>query len=214
VDTSHTSLGGFLFEILERFAARIVHVQASDNRGVSDDHLAPGAGILDWPRIVTTLERIDFRGVLMLEVAGNGDIARHVGEVAAAARRVLVSPRVARGSPEACAEIGSERKAGMAASWAFWVGGALARFLQPCLHGVTIPASALKEEVDRPCIEVGSGSAAPTTRRFQIHRAALWLIYSLRPAPSPAGRPGVLRSRRGAVCPTCLQVERASSSGG
>lgn len=96
VDTSHTSLGGFLFEILERFAARIVHVQASDNRGVSDDHLAPGAGILDWPRIVTTLERIDFRGVLMLEVAGNGDIARHVGEVAAAARRVLVSPRMAR----------------------------------------------------------------------------------------------------------------------
>jgi sugar phosphate isomerase/epimerase len=89
VDTSHTALGGFLFDVLERFAERIVHVQASDNRGSSDDHLPPGAGNLDWKRIVATLERIGYAGVFMLEIAGDGDIPRHVHDAAAAARAVL-----------------------------------------------------------------------------------------------------------------------------
>lgn len=89
LDTSHTALGGFLFEVIERFAARIVHVQASDNQGATDDHLPPGAGVLDWRRIVASLEGIGYRGVFMLEVAGDGDIRGHVAATAAAVRRLL-----------------------------------------------------------------------------------------------------------------------------
>jgi sugar phosphate isomerase/epimerase len=89
VDTSHTALGGFLFDVLDRFAGRIVHIQASDNRGVADDHLPPGAGNLDWKRVVVALERIGYAGVFMLEVAGNGDIQQNVNAAAAAARAVL-----------------------------------------------------------------------------------------------------------------------------
>lgn len=89
VDTSHTALGGFLFDVLERFGPRVVHVQVSDNHGTSDDHLPLGAGNLDWGRVVATLERIGYAGVFMLEMAGGGDIARHVNEAAAAARAVV-----------------------------------------------------------------------------------------------------------------------------
>jgi sugar phosphate isomerase/epimerase len=88
LDTSHMSLGGFLFEIIERFGARIVHVQASDNRGVTDDHLAPGEGVIDWRHVVSALERVAYAGVFMLEVAGNGDVAGHVAKASAAARRL------------------------------------------------------------------------------------------------------------------------------
>jgi sugar phosphate isomerase/epimerase len=78
LDTSHTSLGGSLFEVIERFGDRLLHVQASDNRGHTDDHLTPGDGIIDWPRVLSALQRVRYEGVFMLEVAGDGDMAAHV----------------------------------------------------------------------------------------------------------------------------------------
>jgi len=88
LDTSHASLGGFLFDVIERFGPRLVHVQASDNQGASDDHLPPGDGVIDWPRVLSALERVGYQGIFMLEVAGNGDVAEHVGRAAASARRL------------------------------------------------------------------------------------------------------------------------------
>lgn len=89
VDTSHCSLGGFLFDAVARFGDRLVHVQVSDNRGVSDDHLPPGQGIIDWSRFRQALIGVGYRGVFMLEVSGDGDIGGHVRVVAEATRRVL-----------------------------------------------------------------------------------------------------------------------------
>jgi sugar phosphate isomerase/epimerase len=74
LDTSHCSLGGTLFESIARNAGRIAHVQASDNRGHTDDHLPPGTGILDWATIHRALEAAGFEGVYMLEVNGEGDL--------------------------------------------------------------------------------------------------------------------------------------------
>jgi sugar phosphate isomerase/epimerase len=78
LDTSHTSLGGSLFEVIERFGPRLVHVQASDNHGHTDDHLLPGDGVIEWPRVLAALQRVRYEGVFMLEVAGDGDLARRV----------------------------------------------------------------------------------------------------------------------------------------
>lgn len=89
IDTSHCSLGGFLFEALARFGRRLVHVQVSDNRGTFDDHLPPGEGVIDWPRFVAALDELQYPGAFLLEVSGDGDIEAHVQRAAAAARRVL-----------------------------------------------------------------------------------------------------------------------------
>jgi len=78
LDTSHTALGGFLFEVIERFGQRLVHVQASDNHGHTDDHLTPGEGAIDWARVLSALERVRYQGVFMLEVAGDGDVPASV----------------------------------------------------------------------------------------------------------------------------------------
>ena len=89
IDTSHCSLGGFLFEALARFGSRVVHLQVSDNRGSTDDHLPPGDGVIDWPRFRAALEGAGYGGVFMLEVSGNGDIATHIRRAVSGARRVL-----------------------------------------------------------------------------------------------------------------------------
>jgi len=92
LDTSHTSLGGFLFEVIERLGPRIVHVQASDNHGVTDDHLPPGEGGIDWAHVLSALERVGYRGGFMLEVAGNGDLFGHIARAAASARWLERAP--------------------------------------------------------------------------------------------------------------------------
>jgi sugar phosphate isomerase/epimerase len=89
VDTSHTSLGGFLLERLHRLGPRLVHIQASDNRGVTDDHLPPGEGIIDWSAVLAALDGVAYRGVFMLEVAGNGDVRSHAQRAAESARHLL-----------------------------------------------------------------------------------------------------------------------------
>ena len=89
VDTSHTALGHWLFECLERFSARIGHIQVSDNRGTTDDHLPPGEGIIDWERVIATLDRIDYRGTFMLEVAGTGELGSDLARLVAAVERTL-----------------------------------------------------------------------------------------------------------------------------
>ena len=74
IDTSHCALGGTLLDSIAANAGRVAHVQASDNRGHTDDHLPPGQGILNWPAVNAALEAAGFTGVFMLEVNGEGDL--------------------------------------------------------------------------------------------------------------------------------------------
>lgn len=73
VDTSHCALGGTLLQSIARTGARLLHLQASDNRGHTDDHLPPGEGILDWAAIRSALDAVGYAGVFLLEVNGEGD---------------------------------------------------------------------------------------------------------------------------------------------
>lgn len=74
VDTSHCALAGDLFTAIANADGRLVHVQASDNRGHTDDHLPPGTGVIDWPAVEAALEAARYGGVFMLEVTGEGDV--------------------------------------------------------------------------------------------------------------------------------------------
>ncbi len=83
IDTSHCALGGSVPAAIAAHTGRIAHVQASDNQGQFDDHLPPGAGILDWPAIEAALDRAGFDGVFMLEVNGEGDALACLAALAA-----------------------------------------------------------------------------------------------------------------------------------
>jgi len=53
---------------LERYAGPLAHVHLHDNRGTSDEHLVPGDGSIDWPRVLRVLRTIGFSGTAVLEV--------------------------------------------------------------------------------------------------------------------------------------------------
>lgn len=53
---------------IDRYAERIGHVHASDNRGAADDHLPVGVGTLDFPRVIRALQGIGYNDTMTLEV--------------------------------------------------------------------------------------------------------------------------------------------------
>lgn len=73
VDTSHCALGGVLLQSIAANGTRLAHLQASDNRGHTDDHLPPGEGILDWAAIGSALDAVGYAGIFLLEVNGEGE---------------------------------------------------------------------------------------------------------------------------------------------
>ena len=55
-------------EILETYADRLIATHLHDNDGLSDQHLLPGQGSVDWRWIVSTLKRRGYTGPVNLEV--------------------------------------------------------------------------------------------------------------------------------------------------
>lgn len=57
---------------LERYADQLIHLHLHDNHGRCDDHLVPGEGNVDWPRVAGVLEKVGFTGSAVLEVFQQG----------------------------------------------------------------------------------------------------------------------------------------------
>lgn len=74
LDTGHAFLSGDLHRVVHKLSGHLWMVHASDNRGVFDDHLPPGDGAIPWSALMHQLEEGRFRGPLILEIAGDGDV--------------------------------------------------------------------------------------------------------------------------------------------
>jgi sugar phosphate isomerase/epimerase len=61
---------------------------------VTDDHLPPGEGALDWRAIAATLQRSGYRGTFLLEVSCGGEIQERVQRAAASVSRLPGAPPV------------------------------------------------------------------------------------------------------------------------
>jgi sugar phosphate isomerase/epimerase len=61
--------------LLQRYGERLAHVHLSDNKGRGDDHLAIGAGSIDWKRELRALKASGYDGTITLEVFyGDSDL--------------------------------------------------------------------------------------------------------------------------------------------
>jgi sugar phosphate isomerase/epimerase len=97
VDTGHAYLAGELGTIARKLYGHLWMVHASDNCGQFDDHLAPGEGRINWNEFLHDLAAIQFRGTIILEIAGTGNS----GSILQAAQRGHSHLRaVARGMSE------------------------------------------------------------------------------------------------------------------
>jgi sugar phosphate isomerase/epimerase len=69
LDTSHATLGHHWHRFLAVAGHRLVHVHLNDHRGRFDDHLAPGDGLIDWPQLRESFQRVAFDGWFVLDLA-------------------------------------------------------------------------------------------------------------------------------------------------
>ncbi len=69
LDSGHALVvGENLAQTLPVVAERLFHVHVDDNNGQRDQHLVPGEGIEDFPRLLNTLRRIGYEGFLGAEL--------------------------------------------------------------------------------------------------------------------------------------------------
>jgi sugar phosphate isomerase/epimerase len=84
LDTGHAALSGSLDRSMYKLSGHLQLIHAHDNRGQNDDHLPPGRGTIDWHRLLSSLDDIDFHGGFILELSGEDD--RNAAEILADAR--------------------------------------------------------------------------------------------------------------------------------
>ncbi|MFO7803119.1 MAG: sugar phosphate isomerase/epimerase family protein [Desulfovermiculus sp.] len=72
LDTGHARLGASdssrILEFIARFPQRLEHIHASDNLGYGDHHLPVGAGVIDFPQIVRSLQSVGYDKTVTLEI--------------------------------------------------------------------------------------------------------------------------------------------------
>ncbi len=66
-DSGHEHVQGRCFQMLESFGDRLLTFHLHDNTG-ADIHVLPYEGTIPWNRFNTTLQRLSYRGNLLLEV--------------------------------------------------------------------------------------------------------------------------------------------------
>lgn len=59
---------GGIVRVIEKVKDRLVNVHLHDNRGTRDEHLAPGKGSIDLPRVVKALRDSNYSGPIILEL--------------------------------------------------------------------------------------------------------------------------------------------------
>ncbi len=86
LDVGHAFLMGEVGDAVETCSGHLLTTHLHDNRGTSDDHLAPGEGSIDWPSTLLSLQKIGYDGTWLFEVA-NTSTPRAVLEKTDRARR-------------------------------------------------------------------------------------------------------------------------------
>jgi sugar phosphate isomerase/epimerase len=71
LDTGHAHLAGEMGIVIQKLSGHLKMVHVNDNKGQRDDHLPPGDGGIDWHHVISELRRLDFHGVLVLELSGS-----------------------------------------------------------------------------------------------------------------------------------------------
>lgn len=67
LDTGHARLVGSPEDETSAAGSRLRTTHVHDNNGRQDIHLPPGIGVIDWAAWIDALDRIDYRGPVMLE---------------------------------------------------------------------------------------------------------------------------------------------------
>jgi sugar phosphate isomerase/epimerase len=88
LDFGHAHLVGGAPEAFEALGGHIVATHVHDNAGVSDDHLVPFQGTINWTATLTAMLKVGYLGPLIFELPGHGDADRVLAGAVDARRRI------------------------------------------------------------------------------------------------------------------------------
>lgn len=66
-DVGHSNLNGETHLFIDSFSREITHIHLHDNDGSHDLHLGIGHGNIDWERLASSLHKVNFKGVAIVE---------------------------------------------------------------------------------------------------------------------------------------------------
>jgi sugar phosphate isomerase/epimerase len=66
-DVGHANINRQIYAFLKQLPDKIIHTHLHDNHGKRDEHLGIGKGIINWPRIISTLKKINYNEILLIE---------------------------------------------------------------------------------------------------------------------------------------------------
>lgn len=69
LDTGHAFLAGDMHSLVHKLMGHLKLIHVHDNVGSGDAHLPPGAGKIDWKKLLENLLQIQFHGAFILELA-------------------------------------------------------------------------------------------------------------------------------------------------
>jgi sugar phosphate isomerase/epimerase len=67
LDIGHANLEGQIQPFFKQLADKIIHIHASDNMGIDDDHLGVGYGKIDYNQFAETLKKLDYDQRVIVE---------------------------------------------------------------------------------------------------------------------------------------------------
>lgn len=68
LDLGHAHIQENVLNAIRACAGRLIHVHASDNHAIRDDHFVPGRGSVPWDRAIPALREIGFGGPFTIEL--------------------------------------------------------------------------------------------------------------------------------------------------
>jgi sugar phosphate isomerase/epimerase len=69
LDTGHANIAGEIETVVQKLSGHLKMLHANDNHRNSDAHLCPGEGSIDWAALVKQLQKSQFEGTIILELA-------------------------------------------------------------------------------------------------------------------------------------------------
>jgi sugar phosphate isomerase/epimerase len=87
LDFGHAHLMGDVPDAIETAAEHLITTHVHDNHGREDDHLVPFLGGIAWDSALITMQRIDYAGIYMMELANTGSATAVLEEAKRARQR-------------------------------------------------------------------------------------------------------------------------------
>jgi sugar phosphate isomerase/epimerase len=69
LDCGHAHADGDVVDAIETVSEHLAAVHLNDNQGNRDEHLIPFEGSIDWPGVLTEVQKVGYDGTLTFEVA-------------------------------------------------------------------------------------------------------------------------------------------------